>query len=59
VIEEPEEDQEEKTPKTINFMDVLKRSVEASKGRRRTTANKATKKKAGTRKRATKRKRAS
>ena len=59
VIEEPEDEEEEAEPKTINFMDVLKRSVaHASKGRR-SAKKKPAKRKAAPRKRATKKKRAS
>jgi DNA end-binding protein Ku len=58
VIEEPEEDETEAEPKTLNFMDVLKRSV-AAQTKSRGVKKRPAKKKAASRKRAVKRKRAS
>lgn len=57
VIEEPEEDEEE-SPKTLNFMEVLKQSVAKAKGSRGAKPRTA-KKKPAPRKRAVKKKRAS
>jgi DNA end-binding protein Ku len=56
---EPEDAEEEEEPRSINFMEVLKQSVEHAKRPRRTAKRRpAKKKKAASRRRATKKKRA-